>query len=1067
MPTCMVQSCPYSKLGKPQQPGTALHAFPSSARRIRSWLERTGHRFKDIDAFIRRILATRKDGDYRICSTHFAKDSYVLSGNAKVLKTDAMPTIFPAGSKLIREACCLRSTRKARLACRRNTARSLKPSLTSATTAPVLTKTEAAMQTEDGPSTAHRAAQTEELFALEDQSDSSQDQRPVTPCMDEYCRNKDMAQNMASGTSRCDKGWRQVTKKILNLTLEIIYLLTGERSDWEGGDRSQSPPMKSQTPFLTIASSNRQKILEVTQKIIGLLTGEVPIRCQDVTLYFSMEEWEYLEGHKDHSKDVMMENPPPLTLSDSFLAENSARSSKPFSAFNNIDEGSHFGKSRCGYLPCFIHTLYSRYPPACVNEKHLPCSEISTSTRHGEVPSSHVKEELLPAEEHLPKSNISQPTYHAQPTTIYITERHLSVKDQFPKSNVSSPTPFTQSTTIHVKEVPLSDEEHLNSENSSPTHHRQSRTIHIKKGSQSDEEHLLNPKIVTSLHNTQPSTIHNKKGTLSDEEHHISFKISRPSNHRQSRTICAKKGSLSDEEHLLKHKIFTSVHHTQPTNINIREGTLSDEEHLPNPKLSTPTHNRQPSTNHVNDRHLLNEEHLLSFKISRPSHHRQSRTICAEKGSLLDEEHLKPKNFTPVYQTQPTTINNREGTLADEEHLHNPKISPPTYNRQHTAIYVKEGSLSKEEHLLNSKMSTPIHHTEPTTIHIKEGPLLAEEHLPHEMDYTTIIIDENSMSSDEECPPHSAISISQGHYTFAPARKGHPSSDVEHFKHSNPCLPTSPTQYIPVHINDEFLACQQRLQHHDIPTHPTEDLVEEGTILNEDGLYADSLAPECDRDLSIIPVNLLPAGNRRTFVSSPEFSEHSLFCPECGKFFTDKARVEAHFHSHWGEKPYCCSVCLKGFCSKAKLIIHQMMHSGEKPYACSECGKRFAQNTYLQRHIRGHTGEKPFPCSICGKCFACRSDMMKHEFTHTGARPHPCALCGKRFTKKSHLNRHMRIHTGERPFRCPDCGRSFGCNSDMVSHQRIHQGVKPFSCSECGKRFLRKQDAQRHQTIHR
>ncbi|PIO26765.1 hypothetical protein AB205_0138440, partial [Aquarana catesbeiana] len=906
MPTCMVQSCPYSKLGKPQQPGTALHAFPSSARRIRSWLERTGHRFKDIDAFIRRILATRKDGDYRICSTHFAKDSYVLSGNAKVLKTDAMPTIFPAGSKLIREACRLRSTRKARLACRRNTARSLKPSLTSATTAPVLTKTEAATQTEDGPSTAHRAAQTEELFALEDQSDSSQDQR------------------------------------------------------------------------------------------------------------------------------------------HSFLAENSARSSKPFSAFNNIDEGSHFGKSRCGYLPCFIHTLYSRYPPACVNEKHLPCSEISTSTCHGEVPSSHVKEELLQAEEHLPKSNISQPTYHAQPTTIYITERHLSVKDQFPKSNVSSPTPFTQSTTIHVKEVPLSDEEHLNSENSSPTHHRQSRTIHIKKGSQSDEEHLLNPKIVTSLHNTQPSTIHNKKGTLSDEEHHISFKISRPSNHRQSRTICAKKGSLSDEEHLLKPKIFTSVHHTQPTNIN-REGTLSDEEHLPNPKLSTPTHNRQPSTNHVKDRHLLNEEHLLSFKISRPSHHRQSRTICAEKGSLLDEEHLKPKNFTPVYQTQPTTINNREGTLGDEEHLHNPKISPPTYNRQHTAIYVKEGSLSKEEHLLNSKMSTPIHHTEPTTFHIKEGPLLAEEHLPHEMDYTTIIIDENSMSSDEECPPHSAISISQGHYKFAPARKGHPSSDVEHFKHSNPCLPTSPTQYIPVHINDEFLACQQRLQHHDIPTHPTEDLVEEGTILNEDGLYADSLAPECDGDLSIIPVNLLPAGNRRTFVSSPEFSEHSLFCPECGKSFTDKARVEAHFHSHWGEKPYCCSVCLKGFCSKAKLIIHQMMHSGEKPYACSECGKRFAQNAYLQRHIRGHTGEKPFPCSICGKCFACRSDMMKHEFTHTGARPHPCALCGKRFTKKSHLNRHMRIHTGERPFRCPDCGRSFGCNSDMVSHQRIHQGVKPFS----------------------
>ncbi|XP_069606373.1 zinc finger protein 773-like isoform X2 [Ranitomeya imitator] len=120
---------------------------------------------------------------------------------------------------------------------------------------------------------------------------------------------------------------RDKMERILHLTLEILFRLTGE--DYTvvkktSSERCQVPvserwgrplsPITGPPPHPLIHEDiNDQKILELTYKMIELQTGEVPIRCQDVTVYFSMEEWEYLEGHKDLYKDVMMEVPQPLT----------------------------------------------------------------------------------------------------------------------------------------------------------------------------------------------------------------------------------------------------------------------------------------------------------------------------------------------------------------------------------------------------------------------------------------------------------------------------------------------------------------------------------------------------------------------------------------------------------------------------------------------------------------------------------------------------------------------------------------------------------------------------------
>ncbi|XP_073542290.1 uncharacterized protein [Phyllobates terribilis] len=147
--------------------------------------------------------------------------------------------------------------------------------------------------------------------------------------------------------STLDKDRCKMANSILNLTLEMIYLLTGEEytvvkssseyvtssnNDLELEERGkyQSPLMKLPPNCLIYDSNNAQKILELTDKIKELLTAEVSIRCQDVAIYCTIEEWEYIEGHKDVYKDIMMEDHQPLLSLDGSSKQNrSKRCSSP------------------------------------------------------------------------------------------------------------------------------------------------------------------------------------------------------------------------------------------------------------------------------------------------------------------------------------------------------------------------------------------------------------------------------------------------------------------------------------------------------------------------------------------------------------------------------------------------------------------------------------------------------------------------------------------------------------------------------------------------------------------
>ncbi|XP_040294046.1 zinc finger protein 773-like isoform X3 [Bufo bufo] len=144
-----------------------------------------------------------------------------------------------------------------------------------------------------------------------------------------------------------DKNKRHITEGILTLTLEIIYLLTGEdytvvkktsrqivdpRSHSrtpEGWSRTQSPIMEPPPHSLIPEKTNKQKILDLTNKIIELLTGEgedlihikVEVTAED-EIDLETDEFKNEEVNEDvnpdgSSKKILPERcPSPLYVQD-------------------------------------------------------------------------------------------------------------------------------------------------------------------------------------------------------------------------------------------------------------------------------------------------------------------------------------------------------------------------------------------------------------------------------------------------------------------------------------------------------------------------------------------------------------------------------------------------------------------------------------------------------------------------------------------------------------------------------------------------------------------------------